>query len=88
MKYRKLSRHGVAFCFLKIPYMDPRERAHVKPGMEVDVILKKDQRTGTRTRGFVKRLLTSAPYHTRGIKVMLDDGQVGRVIEIIDSATD
>lgn len=65
-----------------------KTRADIKPGMEVDVILKKDQRTGIRTNGFVKRLLTSAPYHSRGIKVMLDDGQVGRVVEIIDEATE
>jgi uncharacterized repeat protein (TIGR03833 family) len=65
-----------------------QNRADVKPGMEVDIILKKDQRTGTRTRGYVKRLLTSAPNHSRGIKVMLDDGQVGRVVEIIDEATE
>ncbi len=67
---------------------DGKTRADIKPGMEVDVILKKDQRTGERTRGYVKRLLTSAPYHTRGIKVMLDDGQVGRVVEIIDEEYD
>jgi len=67
---------------------DGKTRADIKPGMEVDIILKKDQRTGERTRGYVKRLLTSAPYHSRGIKVMLDDGQVGRVIEIIDEATE
>ncbi|MCD6064053.1 MAG: YwbE family protein [Flavipsychrobacter sp.] len=65
-----------------------QNRADVKPGMEVDIILKKDQRTGERTRGFVKRLLTSAPYHSRGVKVMLDDGQVGRVVEIIDENTE
>ena len=67
---------------------DGKTRADVKPGMEVDIILKKDQRSGERTRGYVKRLLTSAPYHTRGIKVMLDDGEVGRVVEIIDEATE
>lgn len=67
---------------------DGKTRADIKPGIEVDIILKKDQRTGTRTRGYVKRLLTSAPYHTRGIKVMLDDGEVGRVVEIIDEATE
>ena len=61
-----------------------RTRADIKPGMEVNVILKKDQRTGTLTWGIVKRILTSAPKHTRGIKVMLDDGQVGRVAEILD----
>ena len=65
-----------------------QHRADIKPGMEVDIILKKDQRTGERTRGFVKRLLTSAAYHSRGIKVMLDDGEVGRVVEIIDENTE
>jgi uncharacterized repeat protein (TIGR03833 family) len=50
----------------------------------VDIILKKDQRSGARTRGIVKDLLTSAPVHHRGIKVRLEDGQIGRVIEIIE----
>jgi len=50
----------------------------------VDVILKKDQRTGKRTRGIVKELLTNSSFHPHGIKVRLEDGQVGRVAEIID----
>jgi len=54
-------------------------RKDLKPGDEVEIILKKDQRTGTLTRGIVDRLLTSKPKHTRGIKVRLQDGQVGRV---------
>jgi uncharacterized repeat protein (TIGR03833 family) len=64
--------------------MNGQNRADIYPGLEVDIILKKDQRTGKRTRGFVKDLLTSSAYHSRGIKVRLDDGQVGRVIEIIE----
>lgn len=63
--------------------MDGRTRADIYPGIEVDIILKKDQRTGKRTRGIVKDLLTSAPYHSRGIKVRLEDGQIGRVAEIL-----
>ena len=63
--------------------MNGQNRADIYPGLEVDIIIKKDQRTGKRTRGFVKDLLTSSAYHSRGIKVRLDDGQVGRVIEII-----
>ncbi|MES2689232.1 MAG: YwbE family protein [Bacteroidota bacterium] len=59
-------------------------RANVKPGMLVHIILKKDQRTGDLTEGIVKDLLTSAPKHHRGIKVRLEDGQVGRVQEIIE----
>jgi uncharacterized repeat protein (TIGR03833 family) len=64
--------------------MDGTIRTNIKPGMLVNIVLKKDQRTGTLTEGIVKRLLTSAPKHHRGIKVMLDDGQVGRVQEIIN----
>ncbi len=58
-------------------------RANIKPGMLVNIILKKDQRSGILTKGIVKDLLTSAPTHHRGIKVRLQDGQVGRVQEII-----
>ena len=64
--------------------MDGTIRANIKPGMLVNIVLKKDQRTGILTEGIVKRLLTSAPKHHRGIKVMLEDGQVGRVQEILE----
>lgn len=64
--------------------MDGKTRADIKPGMLVQIILKKDQRTGRLTEGVVKDLLTSAPYHSRGIKVRLTDGQIGRVAEIAD----
>ncbi|SEG60380.1 YwbE family protein [Sphingobacterium lactis] len=63
---------------------DPNSRANIKAGQLVNIILKKDQRTGELTEGIVKNILTSAPYHSRGIKVRLDDGQIGRVAEIID----
>ncbi|MBW4889164.1 YwbE family protein [Mucilaginibacter sp. HMF5004] len=63
--------------------MNGQNRSDIYPGLEVDIILKKDQRSGNRTRGFVKDLLTSSSHHSRGIKVRLEDGQVGRVIEII-----
>ena len=59
-------------------------RADIKPGMLVNIILKKDQRTGVLTEGIVQDLLTSAPKHHRGIKVRLEDGQVGRVQEILN----
>ncbi|NIK67470.1 MULTISPECIES: YwbE family protein [unclassified Paenibacillus] len=58
------------------------ERASVKPGLEVDIVLKQDQRTGKLTRGIVKDLLTNSPTHPHGIKVRLTDGQVGRVKHI------
>jgi len=64
--------------------MNGQNRSDVYPGLEVDIILKKDQRTGARTRGVVKDLLTSSSFHSRGIKVRLEDGQVGRVIGIIE----
>jgi uncharacterized repeat protein (TIGR03833 family) len=64
--------------------MNGQNRNDVYPGLEVEIILKKDQRTGARTRGVVKDLLTSSSFHSRGIKVRLEDGQVGRVIEIIE----
>ena len=64
--------------------MNGQNRADIYPGLEVDIILKKDQRSGKRTRGFVKDLLTSSAHHSRGIKVRLENGQVGRVIEIIE----
>ncbi len=64
--------------------MNGQNRKDIYPGLEVDIILKKDQRSGTLTRGIVERLLTSAAYHSRGIKVQLDDGQVGRVAFIVD----
>jgi len=64
--------------------MNGQNRSDIYPGLEVDIILKKDQRSGKRTRGVVKDLLTSSAFHSRGIKVRLEDGQVGRVIEIFD----
>jgi uncharacterized repeat protein (TIGR03833 family) len=64
--------------------MSGQNRSDIYPGLEVDIILKKDQRSGNRTRGIVKDLLTSSAYHSRGIKVRLEDGQVGRVAEIIE----
>lgn len=64
--------------------MEGQNRKDIYPGLEVGVILKKDQRSGEVTYGVVERLLTSSPFHSRGIKVRLDDGQVGRVCEIVE----
>ncbi len=58
-------------------------RKNIRLNLEVDVVLKKDQRTGKRTRGKVRAILTSAEFHSRGIKVMLETRQIGRVQEII-----
>lgn len=59
-------------------------RVCIHPGQTVDIVLKKDQPTGVLTRGVVSRILTHSSNHWRGIKVMLDDGQVGRVQYIVD----
>lgn len=64
--------------------MNGQNRSDIYPGLLVDIILKKDQRSGKTTRGIVKDLLTSSSFHSRGIKVRLEDGQVGRVTEIIE----
>jgi uncharacterized repeat protein (TIGR03833 family) len=63
--------------------MDGRNRKDVKPGQRVNIVLKKDQRTGKLTEGTVANLLTKSPTHPHGIKVRLTDGQVGRVKEIL-----
>lgn len=60
-----------------------QNRKDIRPGLEVDIVLKQDQRTGKRTRGIVKDILTNSATHPHGIKVRLQDGQVGRVQEII-----
>ncbi|WP_149980260.1 YwbE family protein [Pseudoalteromonas rhizosphaerae] len=58
-------------------------RSQITPGTEVNIVLKQDQRSGTLTQGVVERLLTKSPNHPHGIKVRLEDGQVGRVKEIL-----
>lgn len=64
--------------------MDGRTRKDLNPGMRVNIVLKKDQRSGTLTEGVIKQLLTKSPSHTHGIKVRLEDGQVGRVKQILN----
>ncbi|MGF2614939.1 YwbE family protein [Rossellomorea vietnamensis] len=64
--------------------MNGQQRANITPGIEVDIVLKKDQRSGKTTRGTVKDILTNSSTHPHGIKVRLADGQVGRVKNIID----
>lgn len=63
--------------------MNGQNRKDIKPGLEVYIVLKRDQRSGKRTRGIVKDILTNSSFHPHGIKVRLKDGQVGRVQEII-----
>lgn len=63
--------------------MDGTVRSNITIGAAVRVVQKPDQRSGKLTEGTVKRILTNSPNHHRGIKVMLDDGIVGRVQEIL-----
>lgn len=63
--------------------MDGRNRKDIYPGLLVEIIQKKHQGSGELTEGIVKAILTSSPYHTRGIKVKLETGEVGRVANII-----
>ena len=62
--------------------MTGTKRANIHPGQTVNIVLKKDQRTGTLTRGVVQDILTKSATHTHGIKVRLTSGEVGRVKEI------
>lgn len=63
--------------------MDPKKRFNIKQGLKVNIVLKEDQRSGKLTSGIVKDILTNSPTHPHGIKVRLQDGQVGRVQEIL-----
>ncbi|MGM0623083.1 MAG: YwbE family protein [Campylobacterota bacterium] len=63
--------------------MDPKKRSSIKSGLKVAIVLKKDQRSGRLTYGVVKDILTNSPSHPHGIKVRLEDNQVGRVKEIV-----
>lgn len=63
--------------------MDGRMRKDMRPGLRVAVVMKPDQRTGKRTIGVIKDILTSAATHPHGIKVRLSSGQIGRVKAIL-----
>jgi uncharacterized repeat protein (TIGR03833 family) len=65
--------------------MTGQTRSEIKPGMRVRVVEKQNQRTGQLTEGIVERILTKSPTHPHGIKVMLENGIVGRVKEIMPS---
>ncbi len=62
--------------------MGGNQRASIKAGMKVAIVLKADQQSGRLTEGVVKDILTNSPTHPHGIKVRLVSGQVGRVKEI------
>ena len=74
----------IFYSFTPKSTMEGTKRSNIKPGMEVAIVLKHDQRTGKLTEGIVKDILTKSPQHPHGIKVRLEDGQVGRVKEILE----
>jgi uncharacterized repeat protein (TIGR03833 family) len=61
------------------------ERSDIHPGLRVQIVEKHNQRNGTLTEGIVARILTKSPSHPHGIKVILEDGKVGRVQSILQS---
>ena len=65
--------------------MDGKNRSNIKIGSEVLVVEKHNQRTGILTEGFVSKILTNSKQHPHGIKVMLEDGTVGRVKEVLSN---
>lgn len=66
--------------------MNGRNRANIKPGIAVAIVLKEDQGSGKFTFGVVEEVLTNSAFHPRGIKVRLESGQVGRVQSILNRA--
>jgi uncharacterized repeat protein (TIGR03833 family) len=64
--------------------MNGNNREQIKPGSQVLIVLKEDQRSGKLTQGIVKDILTNSPTHPHGIKVRLEDGKVGRVQKILN----
>ena len=73
--YPKTTRYIIA--------MEGTRRADIRPGIAVMVELAEDKRTGRLTGGKVEEILTSSPIHPHGIKVMLENGMVGRIKQII-----
>jgi uncharacterized repeat protein (TIGR03833 family) len=64
--------------------LDGKIRTNIRVGQVVEIVLKKDQRSGELTEGIIKGILTKAPKHTHGIKVILETNQVGRVKHIVE----
>lgn len=64
--------------------LDGRNRKDVAIGQTVEIVLKKDQRSGALTKGVIKRILTKSANHTHGIKVALESGDIGRIKHILE----
>ena len=65
--------------------MNGKNRKDIKPGLRVHITQKHDQRSGKLTAGIVKDILTKSAFHSRGIKVRLQTGEVGRVQEVVET---
>ena len=63
--------------------MVPPVRSEIRIGLRVQIVEKQNQRSGAVTQGVVARILTSSASHPHGIKVMLEDGRVGRVKAVV-----
>ena len=66
--------------------MEGTRRVDIRPGIAVMVELSEDKRTGRLTGGKVKEILTTSPIHPHGIKVVLENGLVGRIKQICEPA--
>ena len=64
--------------------MSGNNRETIKIGSTVRVIKKNDQRTGKISEGIVREILTKSKFHPHGIKVILEDGVIGRVKEVVN----
>ena len=73
----------LSFLDHKFSDMDGRQRKNIKIGDEVEIVEKHNQRSGERTDGIVKHILTKSSIHPHGIKVMLETGEVGRVKKVV-----
>ena len=65
--------------------MNGKNCTDIKPGLRVNITQKHDQRSGKLTAGIVKDILTKSAFHSRGIKVRLATGEVGRVQESMET---
>ena len=68
---------------MELNKLDGRNRKNIKIGLRVEVVQKKDQRTGKLTEGTIKRILTKSANHPHGIKVQLQSGKIGRVKNVL-----
>ena len=83
-KYEKLLVNNIYKIFIIIKRLESIKRKDIKPGTVVKIIEKENQKTGKLTEGIVKKILTSAATHPYGIKVILENGIVGRVKAIVN----